>query len=368
MIKDVLVIGQGISGTFLTWWLEQKGLSFVVIDEVRPATASRAAAGLINPVTGRRIVKTWMIDELLPFAENAYASIGRELQRSSFLPAAINLLKPARVIDFFPTAQMRLAFLKRLEEDPQYLELPADEQAWSAQFKYDLGYGMITHCYLADLPGLLPAWRRHLLHKNVLDQSRFAPASLIIEKDRILYGDITARHIIFCDGIESFHNPYFSRLPFAPNKGEALILDIPGWPLGSGAGDVRDTPIFKKGLTLAPWKDGLFWVGSSYEWSFTNPDPTEAFRQRTEALLKDWLKPSFRILNHIASVRPATLERRPFVGFHPLHPTVGILNGMGTKGCSLAPYFAHQLVEHMVNGKPLRPDADVKRFTKILSR
>ncbi|HEY8971175.1 MAG TPA: FAD-dependent oxidoreductase, partial [Puia sp.] len=88
----------------------------------------------------------------------------------------------------------------------------------------------------------------------------------------------------------------------------------------------------------------------------------------TEALLRDWLKPSFRILDHIASVRPATLERRPFVGFHPLHPPVGILNGMGTKGCSLAPYFAHQLVQHMTHGKPIRPDADVRRFTKILSR
>src|SRR6185503_9106849 len=112
----------------------------------------------------------------------------------------------------------------------------------------------------ADLPGLLPAWRRHLLQKNALDQSPFIPASLIIEKDRILYGDITARHVIFCDGIASFHSPYFSRLPFAPNKGEALILDIPDWPSG------LPVPVFKKGLTLAPWKDGLFWVGSSYEW------------------------------------------------------------------------------------------------------
>ena len=365
MMKDVLVIGQGISGTFLTWWLEQKSLSFAVIDEERPSTASRAAAGLINPVTGRRIVKTWMIDELLSFAENAYASIGGELQ--------ISPLKPARVIDFFPTVQMRLAFLKRLEEDPQYLELPADEKAWNAQFRYDLGYGMITHCYLADLPGLLPAWRRHLLQQNVLDQSPFDPASLIIEKEQILYRDITARHIIFCDGIESFDSPYFSRLPFAPNKGEALILDIPDWSPGPAAplSDPSLTPavpIFKKGMTLAPWKDGLFWVGSSYEWSFSDPNPTEAFLQRTEALLKDWLKPSFRILDHIASVRPATLERRPFAGFHPLHPRVGILNGMGTKGCSLAPYFAHQLVEHIVNGKAIRPDADVRRFTKILSR
>jgi hypothetical protein len=41
---------------------------------------------------------------------------------------------------------------------------------------------------------------------------------------------------------------------------------------------------------------------------------------------------------------------------------------MGTKGCSLAPYFAHELVEHLVHGKPINPLADVQRFKNILSR
>jgi len=352
MTKDVLIIGQGICGTFLSWWLEQKGVSFVVIDEQRPHTASRAAAGLINPVTGRRIVKTWMIDELLSFAEKAYDELGAALQQSC--------LKQTQVVDFFPTAQMRLAFLQRFEEDTQYLQMPADDHSYEQLFRYDLGYGVITPCYLADLPKLLPAFRQRLSQQGALIEAPFDHQSLIVEAQHIKYNDITAGRIIFCDGIQSAESPYFSRLPFAPNKGEALIVDIPD--LSS------TTTVFKKGMTLAPWKDSLYWVGSSYEWSFTDPGPTETFKQRTEALLNDWLKVPFRIIDHIASVRPATLERRPFVGFHPSHPAVGILNGMGTKGCSLAPYFAHQLAEHITEGKPIQPDADVRRFTKILSR
>jgi glycine/D-amino acid oxidase-like deaminating enzyme len=66
-------------------------------------------------------------------------------------------------------------------------------------------------------------------------------------------------------------------------------------------------------------------------------------------------------------VRPATLERRPFVGFHPLHPNIGILNGMGTKGASLAPFFAHQLVQHLVDGFPLMNEININRFNRILS-
>ena len=358
MRTDVLIIGQGICGTFLSWWLEKAGLSFVVIDEERPYTASRAAAGLINPVTGRRMVKTWMIDELMSFAKDAYRDMSATL--------GVEGMRRASVVDFFPTAQMRLAFLQRYEEDPQFLQLPANEHDWDELFHYELGYGMIAPCCLVDLPKLLVAARGRMRSLGVLREERFERSALIVEGDGVQYKDIHARMVIFCDGIESFESPYFSRLPFAPNKGEALIVDIPG--LSAVAGKDEGAIVFKKGISLAPWKDGLYWVGSSYEWSFTDAGPTAAFRQRTEAILRDWLKVPFYVREHIASVRPATLERRPFVGFHPVLPAVGILNGMGTKGCSLAPYFAHQLVEHITRGAVIRPDADVRRFVKILSR
>jgi glycine/D-amino acid oxidase-like deaminating enzyme len=374
METDVLIIGQGICGTFLSWWLEQAGLSFIVIDEERPLTASKAAAGLINPVTGRRIVTTWMIDELLPFAQDAYRQIGAAL--------GISCMEPAGLVDFFPTTQMRVAFLRRYEGDPSYLQLPADEHSWDTIFRYELGYGVISPCYLVNLPALLAASRKRMRERGVLLEERFDLKALVvekrpggldtggteaerIEKGRVHYRDISAGRVIFCDGIESAASPYFSRLPFAPNKGEALIVEIPEL-----AGDFRspaDT-VFKKGISLAPWKEGLYWVGASYEWAFDHPDPTEAFRKKTEALLQEWLKVPFRTVEHLASVRPATLERRPFVGFHPLYPAVGILNGMGTKGCSLAPYFANQLVQAITQGNPIRPDADIRRFNGILSR
>jgi glycine/D-amino acid oxidase-like deaminating enzyme len=71
-------------------------------------------------------------------------------------------------------------------------------------------------------------------------------------------------------------------------------------------------------------------------------------------------------VDHVASVRPATLERRPFVGLHPAYPAVGILNGMGTKGCSLAPWFARQLAELLGNGQAVMGQADVQRFKRVL--
>ena len=93
-------------------------------------------------------------------------------------------------------------------------------------------------------------------------------------------------------------------------------------------------------LTPLQGMGALWWVGSSYAWEFDNPDPTAEFREKTEQLLNSWLKVPFKIISHLSGVRPATLERRPFVGFHPQHPAIGILNGMGTKG-NLTVCFTH---------------------------
>jgi len=120
---------------------------------------------------------------------------------------------------------------------------------------------------------------------------------------------------------------------------------------------------------LAPLaKNNLFWFGSNYQWSFANADPSKEFYEQAERHLKAWLKLPFIILEHKASIRPATLERRPFVGMHPLYPKVGILNGMGTKGCSLAPFFAKQLADHIIYSIPIISEADIKRFSKTLSK
>ncbi|MGV3657011.1 MAG: FAD-dependent oxidoreductase, partial [Chitinophagaceae bacterium] len=178
--------------------------------------------------------------------------------------------------------------------------------------------------------------------------------------ESVKYNDITAKQIIFCDGIASAQNSWFSLLPFSANKGEALLIESEG---------LTNEHVFKKGLLLAPlWQPHLFWVGSNYQWEFESAAPSQHFFNSTKTHLEQWLKVPFTILDHKAAVRPATLERRPFVGFHPMHSNIGILNGMGTKGTSLAPFFANQLTQHVVHHFPITPEADVKRFSRILSK
>src|SRR5689334_4959413 len=120
MHVDFLIIGQGISGTFLSYYLNKEGKSFIVIDNNDNNSPSRIAAGVINPVTGRRMVTVWMVDEVLSYAWKAYNEIGSELN--------IKAISQKNIIDFFPNPFMRENFLKRLEEGNKYIGLPANDQ------------------------------------------------------------------------------------------------------------------------------------------------------------------------------------------------------------------------------------------------
>lgn len=349
MQVDHLIIGQGICGTFLSWYLQKANRSFIILDDPAPETASRVAAGIINPVTGRRMVKTWMIDELMPVAKESYQQLGRELSTP--------IIEQKNVIDFFPTPQMRAAFHDRYAENPRHIILPADETKWRSHFNDDFGFGEIEPCYLINVTRMMAAYRASL--SSILLETKFDINLLQVAADHVRYDDIVAGSVIFCDGKSGADNPYFKNLPFAPNKGEVVWIECT---------DLPTTNIFKSGINLVPWDENLFWVGSSYEWNFSNTLPSDPFREKTVAHLRRWLKVPFQVVDHKASVRPATLERRPFIGFHPLYPCVGIFNGMGTKGCSLAPFFASRFVANITDGIPLQADVDITRFKNILSK
>jgi len=351
MVVDYLVIGQGISGTWLSYYLEKAKRSFVVIDNDNPNSASRVAAGIINPVTGRRIVKTWMIDELLSFLIPAYRELGKEL--------CINAFDRKSLIDFHPTPQMKIAFDERVKENADFLFHPKDQLQYQQTFNYDFGFGTVDPCYLVNLKEILPAWRKKILSTNQLLEESFETEELKHSNTGVTYKNIKAEKIIFCDGISSSQNPFLKNLPFALNKGEVILIE---------SSDIPSTNIFKKGMMLTSIEKDLYWLGSSYLWEFPDDHPTEQFRKQTELLLKTWLKVPFKIIDHKASVRPANIERRPFVGFHPTLKNIGILNGMGTKGCSLAPFFAMQLTDHLIHGKEILAEANIRRFTKILTR
>ena len=323
----------------------QQNISYVVIDHNKPYTASKVASGVINPITGRRFVKTWMIDELMPFAKNTYKSIEQLLN--------ISIFQETSVLDFHTTEQMQRAFDERAKSETVFLNTNIEDEEFNKYFSIENGLGEIAPCYLIDLNVLIESWRNYLLKKEILIDSIFDEDEVIIDVNKVNYKNIKAKKIIYCNGVKAMQSKWFQHLPFAPNKGEALIVEILSLPKNH---------LYKNGITIVPWKENLFWVGSSYEWNYENENPSKSFKEKIETVLNEWLKMPFKIKEHLSSLRPTNTERRPFVGVLQHLPQIGILNGMGTKGCSLAPYFANELVNHLLTNESINKEVDVNRF------
>jgi glycine/D-amino acid oxidase-like deaminating enzyme len=343
-----LVIGQGIVGTWMSYQLEQAGISYLLINDESIQSASSVASGVINPVTGRRIVQTWMIETLLPFAINAYTALQEKLN--------IKIIQEAPVILLHPSEQMKDSFNYRLTHENIYL-IQQDPSKWTPYFNAPYGAGGVDECYWLDINNMLQSWKAFVKSNGNYINAHFNIEDLHLHENKIEWKNITAEKIIFCDGISSMQNPYFKSLPFAPNKGEALIVKIPGLP---------NKNIYKNNISIIPWKDDLFWVGSNYEWTYTNQLPSNAFKEKMIQQLDSFLKLPYEIVDHIVGIRPTNTQRRPFVGVHPTHAQLAICNGMGTKGCSLAPYFTAQLLDHLEKGTAIETEANLERFAQIL--
>ncbi len=347
---DYLIIGQGLVGTWLSYYVLKAGKTCMVVNDSHTAAASQVASGVINPVTGRRIVQTWMIDTFLPFALKAYTDLGAQLNTT--------IVKEAPVFLIHPSLQMQESFEYRYEHENVYLQ-KNNASDFDACMHTPFGTGQINQTIWIDLNLMIAGWREQLINNTQYIDAKFDIVDAQITNEGVTWNGIQANRILFCDGIASMENPYFKMLPFAPNKGEALIVEIK---------DLPNQAIYKNNMTIVPWKDQLFWVGSNYEWEFTDSKPSIDFRNKMEMALRQLLKIPFNVVDHIAGIRPANQERRPFVGLHPSYPAIGICNGMGTKGCSLAPYFAHQLIAHCEQGSPIHPEASLERFEQILKK
>ena len=239
----------------------------------------------------------------------------------------------------FPSApDLQNAFQTRLEEENSFIKSATiKRETLNNDFNFPFSVFEILPCYVINIHNFLSSYRQYLQSKNILIDELFDETLLTIKDDSVQYKNISAKKIIYANGIETANSKYLINLPFVPNKGQALILEM---------NELNTSHIYKFGhLTLIPWKENLWWCGSSNELTFKTTEPTEDFKKRTIASLKSILKTKFSVKEHWSSLRPATVERNLLLVLHPLHKQIAILNGMGSKGCSLAPWFAKNLLK-----------------------
>jgi len=140
---DIIIVGQGISGTVLSSALMEQHQKVLVIDDGNIKAASKIASGVINPVTGRRIVKTWQIDEVMPAAVRIYKALENKLNTQ--------IIQQCNIVNFHASEQMQKAFATRLAEDSTFLSSPSLSDSITAAFDSPFGHSVIDPCWLVHL-------------------------------------------------------------------------------------------------------------------------------------------------------------------------------------------------------------------------
>jgi len=86
---DFIIVGQGLAGSAVALQLMERNYQILVIDNPSANHSSRIAAGLFNPITGRKMVKTWMADTIFPYLHEFYALAESKSQEKFFYPCPI---------------------------------------------------------------------------------------------------------------------------------------------------------------------------------------------------------------------------------------------------------------------------------------
>ena len=86
---DFIIVGQGIAGSMLSWFLMKENQQVLIVDNFNPSSASNIASGITNPITGKRFVKSWLADELIPFSEKTYRDFEKLFGEEFFHPIPI---------------------------------------------------------------------------------------------------------------------------------------------------------------------------------------------------------------------------------------------------------------------------------------
>jgi glycine oxidase len=345
---DFIIVGQGIAGSVMALSLIKAGYKICAIDQPQLSSSSKIAAGIWNPIVFKRLTKSWLADDIVPELMSFYHYWQRQLNTTFIHHRSI--IKP------MAEEQEKKLWLKKAEEGNRFL----DKQIYE-NLKLDDNYTVPVYSKVLqagnlDVAHFLESTKKKFKESLMYLGESFDHEQLKISDTEINYKTLTAKNIVFCEGHLITKNPLLSWIPMKPAKGEILTLYCEGLQL--------QKDIFNKGFFVLPLGNNLYKVGATYEWENLDDKPTEKAKQELVEKINAVLTVPYTIVSHHAGVRPAVIDRRPVVGAHPQHKNVFVFNGFGTKAVMLAPYFAGQLLKHILHNTEIDSDVDPERFLK----
>jgi glycine/D-amino acid oxidase-like deaminating enzyme len=347
MRNKILIAGGGLAGICIAYQLAEKNIPFILLDK-GSNQSSLKAAGLINPIVFRRMLKSWRVDEFLPYALEFYIKIGKYTNA-----------------DFFHHLPMRRGFAhqqetelwetkQNSEEYRHYLSEISEEDENSNALINNFGTGIVKQTGFVDAKTFLE--NSYIYFKSLnsylnteYKYDEFDLANLTFRGDKF-------EKIIFCEGYNGIYNPWFNYLPLQPTKGQTIIIK---------SNEIKSNEILNRKCFVLPLGNNEFKVGATYEWNTTDLSITEEGVSILKNNLKQLISNKYEVIHQDAGIRPTVKDRRPLVGEHPQFKNTFIFNGLGTKGYLMAPLLSKELYEFIFENLPLSQEINISRFNKL---
>lgn len=347
---DFLIVGQGIAGSILAWRLLERNYRVLIIYQANNPGCSPIAAGIFNPVAGKRFAKVWNVEAVLPEAIKLYRDLECFFEKSLF--------HAREIIRLYQSEEQKL-MIERRRRDPAYGPFVGDDQApdtYGSLLKDSSGSFKMSNGGVVEIPALLSLLREFFQAKKCLRDDSFNYSDLKLHADHVTWKEIRAQKVIFCEGYRAVNNPWFSWLPFQLTKGEILSIATPYAKKLAGT-------LVSKSHWIVPQDDHVIKIGATYDRKNLDGAPTQEGLKILVDAYKDTVYDSHPlcVIKHEASIRPGTWDAKPFIGVHPLYEQLAIFNGFGSKGSLLVPYCSAHLVNFFARLTNLNAELDSSR-------
>ena len=337
---DYIVIGQGIAGTTIAWWLHLNKKIFYILNDEKKNTSSAAALGIYNPITGRNSVKTWNAEILFKELEKFYSKVEKKINKKILYKK--NIYRPYKNIKEANLWNKKISNSKY----ENYIKSEVNNKKTNGLYD-ELGGIITSKSGYINVNKYISESKKYFISLGRYKKYKLNNKKILIKNNKIKIKNWKANNIIMCIGIDETNNKLFSYLPFKHVTGSSITIKS----------KLKINNIINKGISIIPLKNNLKNVGSTYG-NETNNNGLQELIDKLSKLLKI----KYTIIKKKFGIRPATIDRKPFVGKHPIFDNLYILNGLGSKGISLAPFCSKELFNSIEQKNKINVKINVKRY------
>ena len=343
----VLIIGQGLAGSFLGFSLLDRNVEVVIADADHPLAASRVAGGMWNPASFKRLTSSWNVQEFLPVMFERFQKLEQVLGNSFFHPTPLYRIHASQEeVKGWEERAMHF-FLDRFYKEESSANV-------NESFTCAFGNSLVAEAGWVNIPAFLEAARAYFMSKEVFRPVAIQEQDLSYAEnsDGVIWNDERFDGVVVCTGNLFSEWSSFANVPILPNIGEVLEV----------ASDMPLDSMVNFGKFMIPLGNKRFRLGATYLRDAVFTGKTESAKEELVIAFREFGKYPIEVVDHKAGIRPTTHDRKPVLGESVSHRHFYCFGGLGSKGVMLAPYFSETLAESIIHKTALPKEISPQRY------